>query len=168
MGPVLLSTTDRSTSGAGPALSVEVTGYQFPDLTPSGRRDWDANWLVVHGEVRLADGRAWTFDQPSLTTWEAVRLADWFDPPTGSRAAPSLASPSLARAATLTFTEPDLVLRQDLTGPAAVVLEVELSHGAVPAARRPAGCVLRWLLAPTDLRVAAAAWRKGLARFPER
>lgn len=177
MEPVLLLTTDQSTPGPDVTLDVEVTGYQFPQLTPSGRRDWDANWLVVRGRVRLADGRSWTFDQPSLTTWEAVELADWLDP-AGSRTAssnaapslptPALTAPSLTAEATLTFTEPDLVLRRHSTGPEAIVLEVELSHGALPAAQRSAGCVLRWVLTPTDVRVAAAVWREGLARFPER
>lgn len=51
--------------------------YQYPGTTGLGQHDWDANWLMVAGDVRLPDGRGWSFSDPCLTTWEAASLGRW-------------------------------------------------------------------------------------------
>lgn len=58
--------------------SIELwpLGYQFPDHTPWDDRDWDANWLVMRGRIKDPD-RAWTFDDPCMTTWEVEKLCGW-------------------------------------------------------------------------------------------
>lgn len=56
-------------------VELSPVAYQFG---PSGTfRDWDANWLIIEGSVVLADGTAWSFKDPWLTTWEAKQLAGW-------------------------------------------------------------------------------------------
>jgi hypothetical protein len=65
------------TSFDGASVDLRITDYQFPERDAPGRRDWDANWLNICGFVTQADGRSWTFVDPSLTTWEARALAEW-------------------------------------------------------------------------------------------
>ncbi|WP_156400382.1 hypothetical protein [Caulobacter sp. Root655] len=52
-----------------------IVDYQFPKIIDD---EWDSNWLIVDGAVRLA-GREWRFRDPCLTAFEARRLADWLD-----------------------------------------------------------------------------------------
>jgi hypothetical protein len=59
------------------SVELSIAGYQFPDLQGRGDRDWDANWLQICGAVVLADGKTWSFEDPSLTTWEAAELGQW-------------------------------------------------------------------------------------------
>ena len=47
----------------------------------AGPHDWDANWLVIRGDVHLPDERHWHFLDPCLTTWEAAELAGQQPPP---------------------------------------------------------------------------------------
>lgn len=59
------------------SVEIEVLGYQFPRVRPTASEfDWDANWLVVQGNVKLG-ARAWSFSDPCLTTVEAVELGEW-------------------------------------------------------------------------------------------
>ena len=64
-------------SADGASVDLRVRRYQFPGIADAAPRDWDANWLVVAGDVRLADGRGWSFSDPCLTTWEARSLGAW-------------------------------------------------------------------------------------------
>src|SRR6185369_1127417 len=50
-------------------------GYQFPDYRWA--HDEDANWLQVCGDITLADGKTWAFEDPCLTTWDARELGSW-------------------------------------------------------------------------------------------
>jgi len=59
-------------SADGTRVRLRPVGYQFPDAVGD-----DANWLIIAGDVRLADGRAWTFTDPALLTWEARELGEW-------------------------------------------------------------------------------------------
>jgi len=70
-------------AGFGRALELRVVGYQFPvpQLSEEQRRldtrAWDANWLVISGEVRADQNLSWSFQDSCLTTWEAGELVDW-------------------------------------------------------------------------------------------
>src|SRR5262249_60717551 len=65
----------RLGSSDGARVELRLLRYQFPDRAAAGPgRDWDANWLVVRGDIRCADGREWSFEDPCLTTWEARLL----------------------------------------------------------------------------------------------
>ncbi len=66
----------RLESYDGSSVHFSPQRYQFgPSSKP---RDWDANWLVITGDVDMSDGRSWSFTDPCLTTWEARELASWF------------------------------------------------------------------------------------------
>jgi hypothetical protein len=65
------------TSIDGASVELRISGHQFPGYEGTTRRDWDANWLKVCGNVAQADGKTWSFEDPSLTTWEAQALGTW-------------------------------------------------------------------------------------------
>ena len=56
-------------------LRMSIVRYQFPQTEND---EWDSNWLIIEGHVSLG-GRIWEFGDPCLTTFEAIRLADWMD-----------------------------------------------------------------------------------------
>ena len=78
------------TSIDGASVDLRISGYQFPGHEGTARRDWDANWLNVRGDVAQADGKTWSFGDPSLTTWEAQALGTWLH---GAAAGTVAASP---------------------------------------------------------------------------
>lgn len=67
----------RLTSTDGAEIELRPLGYQYPSIGGSGPGDWDANWLYILGDVRLADGKRWHFQAACRTTWEAAELAGW-------------------------------------------------------------------------------------------
>ncbi len=68
----------RLVSDGGASITLHPAAYQFEVTPASGsERDWDANWLMIQGDVRTGDGRQWAFLDPCLTTWEARRLSAW-------------------------------------------------------------------------------------------
>ena len=67
----------RLTADNGNSIEIRVEGYEFPDVTPQGADDYDANWLRIHGRV-VNGSDAWEFRDPCLTTWEAHALISWF------------------------------------------------------------------------------------------
>jgi hypothetical protein len=67
----------RLASIDGSFLDLRIVGYQFPGTVGDGSgRGWDANWLVIRGEVNDG-GRISAFQDPCLTTWEARQVAEW-------------------------------------------------------------------------------------------
>nr|WP_246315106.1 hypothetical protein [Kineococcus aurantiacus] len=138
-------------------------GYQYPDLDAPG--DWDANWLVVRGEVRTAGGESWTFDDPSLTTWEAGELGEWLRAVAAGRVEPAEDPGDEDLPA---FTEPNLAFSVAAVAGERTVLRVHLSAEAV--ARRPGGrgCGVPLSLGWADLLAAAEQWGRDLAPFPAR
>jgi hypothetical protein len=67
----------RLASVDGALVDLRISGYQFPQHAAARKRDWDANWLNIQGDVTQADGKSWTFRDPCLTTWEARALGKW-------------------------------------------------------------------------------------------
>ena len=65
----------RLRSSDGTQVALRPVRYQFPRVRGSrSGRDWDANWLVIHGDVH---GRTWSFKDSCLTTWDARELGAW-------------------------------------------------------------------------------------------
>lgn len=64
--------------GEDRSIELRLVSYQYPDCVPSGSRDWDANWLMVHGVVQDRD-QSWEFRDPCMTTWEVEELIRWLD-----------------------------------------------------------------------------------------
>jgi len=54
------------------SIALEILGYQFPDRTPSEPGfDWDANWLMIRGNIKVAD-RSWSFSDPCASWVKTV------------------------------------------------------------------------------------------------
>src|ERR1700722_4118303 len=53
----------------GNSVSLEPTGYEFPNVSPD-RRDLDSDWLMIRGTVQKGN-RHWSFHEPSLLVDEA-------------------------------------------------------------------------------------------------
>jgi len=81
-------------SADGASVNLRIAGYEYnphcqaPTLEavqrltggadiPVMASDWDVNWLRVRGNITPAEGAAWAFEDPCLTTWEARELGDW-------------------------------------------------------------------------------------------
>jgi hypothetical protein len=169
----------------GASLVLVPLRYEFPDSDPEDGEPedeepadgepagWDANWLVVRGDVRTSGGRSWTFTHPCLTTWEARTLGGWLrDVAVG--AVDPVPSADASEDRLLTFTEPLLGLSlagREATG---ATVRVHLSHEALPpgAAGQGAGPtpvhVLEVHASVRDLSAAADEWERELAPFPVR
>jgi hypothetical protein len=68
----------KLTSRDGTSVELRPIDYENeanPRAEPG--TDWDANWVLVRGNVAVADGAQWTFLDPCLTTWEAPRVSRW-------------------------------------------------------------------------------------------
>ncbi len=158
----------RLVSGDGASITLHPAAYQF-EVTPAtaDEQDWDANWLMIHGDVRTAGGRQWAFLDPCLTTWEARRLSAWLrDVAVGDAA---------ARRRHIAFTEPDLAFSLKHRRAGRVRLQVCFSHEALPpwAPRDHDGWqageyVLILDIGREDLAHAAKAWDLEHEQFPER
>lgn len=160
----------RFESRDGADLQLSVVRYQFPSIRPQAD-DWDANWLVVHGAITLSDGRRWRFDDPCLTTREALNLEAWL------RAAAVGESPTTSEQADepqLTFVEPnlafDLQSRKDDRTAVSVYFSLESAPPWLDSGER---LDLYSFKVPFDLdqhQLSAAAddWASDVARFPRR
>jgi hypothetical protein len=148
-------------------------GYQFPRrLAPpveeAGEQDdWDANWLMISGSIRTADGREWAFIDPCLTTWEAARLSRWL--------AASAAQDSTEAGKLVSFTEPNISFTIDSYDSDRVLIRVRFSHESLPSwvPREPRGWQSAEYFLPLDvtcdqLAQAAQVWDLERAQFPAR
>jgi hypothetical protein len=69
----------RLLSDDGTTASLQPAGYQFdrPDGAAGIGTQCDDEWLMIRGDMRTADGRAWMFTDPCLTPREVAALAGW-------------------------------------------------------------------------------------------
>src|SRR6266566_5154102 len=121
----------RLVSDDGASITLHPAAYQFEVTPASGsERDWDANWLMIQGDVRTGDGRQWASLDPCLTTWEARRLSAWLH---------GAARDGTAGRRDIAFSEPSLSF--SLVGRRAgrIRLRVRFSQDGRPAAACPPG-----------------------------
>ncbi len=164
----------RLGSVGGPFIELRPVRYQFPGNAGDGRgRDWDANWLVVRGDIRTADGRSWTFEDPWLTTWEARALGLWLRGVVSGETLPTPFDGSKDERL-LVFTEPNVALSLEERTDNSALIRVHLSLEAGPPwLRGKAGPdIFEYFVVigvPLN-RVTAAVddWDQELASFPER
>src|ERR1700712_465386 len=127
----------------GASVKLTIDGYQFPSATPVDTRDWDANWLIVAGEVSTVHGDAWNFRSSSLATWEVHGLAAWLLNVSRCAVPAADETPSpedvagdwlgrLADAGWLTFTEPNLSFAVGRYSDQQVHLLVGLGYESAP------------------------------------
>jgi hypothetical protein len=152
------------------SVELRISGYQFPDRQAWGERDWDANWLQVRGNVTEADGKAWSFDDPSLTTWEAQELGTWLHDVAAGTVQPSPFGTDEPERL-LVFTEPNLAFSLESRIADRVWVRVRFGLEALPpwlqGAQQPDYSVLLDLSA-VELAGAASTWAVELADYPER
>lgn len=163
------------TSFDGPVVNLCISGYQFPQRVATSGRDWDANWLNVHGEVTQADGKSWVFEDPCLTTREAQALGSWLR---GAAAGTVPVSPfgtgEVAEERLLFFTEPNLAFSVESRMSDRVGVRVHFSLEALPpwlhGAQQPDmfDCVVLIRLSAAELADAADSWARDLTQYPER
>jgi hypothetical protein len=168
-GSVRLVSNDRA------LVELRPTGYQFSraggtetesaDCTAESYADWDANWLVIRGDVTAADGRSWSFTDPCLTTWEAERLSMWLDAVSRDAADRDVA----------VFTEPNVSFFVDGRDGDWVRMRVRFLHESLPG-WLPRG-VAGWQadeyfvaleVSTADLAGVARAWDRERRAFPAR
>lgn len=135
----------------GSCVRLRLLGRQFPRVT-SGP---DAGWLLVHGQVEMAD-ETWEFVEPSLEITDVHWIVRWLD---------QLARGD-AKEERLEFNEPELALhsRADL-GPTGFALQ--LDRHAKPPSRKPGlvgddPLVLEFAPSSASLRAAATRLRRRL------
>ena len=161
----------RLASDDGVVVELRPLRYQFgPSPEP---RDWDANWLVVTGQVERPDGRSWSFTEPCLTTWEARTLGSWIRAVRNGDVAPTVFI-GKEDDVSLVFTEPDLALSLASRSAAVAVVRVHLSLAVRPlwlsGADGPGlfSSFVELRLTPDALAGAVTSWEQELAAYPVR
>jgi len=163
----------RLISSDGASVRLEISAYEFPERQADGPRDWDANWLIVHGEVVLADGASWSFQEPCLTTWDAEELGSWLRKAAAAEIRPPQDDDD--NGPMLVFLEPNLGFSLESRTAGQVRVRVHLSLESLPpwlqnAQDRPelhAYYVALDVLA-ANLANAADGWLKDAHRYPAR
>lgn len=172
----------------GARVELRVVGYEIPEADPA-EDEWDANWLLVSGSVRLVAGAGWSFCEPALTTWEAADLVSWMrraaqgEVPVATGIEVTTAAPPaedadqpywwdrLQDAGWLTFTEPDLAFAVGgYDGPRVVLLVGFGAESAPPpfGAEEEDWCSIPLPMAASQLEQAAAALEGELDPHPAR
>lgn len=142
-----------SLEGEDAWLRISIVRYQFPQTEND---EWDSNWLIIEGHVSLG-GRIWKFSDPCLTTFEAIRLADWMDAQANGTSEQALCA----------FTEPNLEFARRSDS----AIRVRFSHESAPPWAKPHyGEIEYGMNIPVGpkLSMAAEQLRGQLARFPVR
>jgi hypothetical protein len=135
-------------------FTIDFVGYQFPEETGY----WDGNWLTVRVSVKHSGG-AWQATDPSLLTFEAIKLATWLE---------TLADTGTA--SRLAFLEPNLSFESvSLSGGTGIRIYFELESRPAWAQSVPWGEFwLDFACSEQDLRDAVSALRGQLRPFPVR
>ncbi|MDN5743075.1 MAG: hypothetical protein L0H02_06360 [Yaniella sp.] len=166
-------------------VELRIAGYQWSNQEtedqPADAASWDSNWLVVEGAVRAGDGTRWSFQDPSLTTWEVSRLSDWLQQ-IAEVATTATAPVEEASAAErpdvdehvpkwLTFTEPNLSFAAGKQSESQVELLIGLSHeAAAPPVdpESPKRTQVAIVTSRQQIQDAAVALRNQLTAYPAR
>ena len=132
----------------------------------------DLSWLQVCGNITPADGTAWAFEDPCLTTWEARELGDRLrevaagtEPPFRGYREPQ---------GWLIFTEPNLgfTLADRTAGRVRITVAFTLEVappwflGGQPHA--PSSGLVHLDVSAEEVAQAAESWMRDLAELPER
>jgi hypothetical protein len=158
-------------SAEGKSIKLTIGNYQYPSMSGSGDNDWDANWLVIHGEAHDGE-RGWRFSDPSLTTWEAQEIASWLRGVARGDIAPQPLDDEGGGG--LTFTEPNLGLSLHRREPDAVTIRFHFSLESAPPwindgpANEFYEFFIQLTISPSEVEAAGREWETELATFPVR
>lgn len=150
-------------AGSADALTLRITGYQFPDAEDPQKR---YSWRMIEGEAACPRG-SWRFRFPALTCDESSRISAWLREAAGyaGRSAVS-GQPGI-----LEFTEPDLRFSVARRRPGDAVLQIALDLEFQPPWHRQPEAgnpfCLGMRLTAEQLRAAAAEWDEEVARYPD-
>ncbi len=162
--------------GSRAYVDLRILDYQFPDECGRGLGedgDWDANWLIVAGDVVTEAGNAWSFREPCLTTWEAQRLGAWLSG-VAHGSVPCSHTEGLDAEDTLDFIEPNLAFSLIERSSRGVAIGVRLSEECVPlwlaehAAPGGLDYVLVTRTSMAQLKRAVADWEHSTREHPAR
>ncbi|WP_017934281.1 WapI family immunity protein [Nocardioides sp. Iso805N] len=155
----------------GAFVDLTVIGYQFASgVSTSSGPDWDANWLMVHGEAW--DGvQSWAFDDPCLTTWEAKELASWLRG-LGS-GGPTVAAGGGPGHGRFLLTEPNLMFALIEAAQGITTMDIYFEAESRPPMAscddgEGAGHKVRLTIPQSDLARAGEGWEHDLEEFPPR
>ncbi|HEY8719722.1 WapI family immunity protein [Pengzhenrongella sp.] len=183
-------------SSDGAIVELSVVGYEFPVASDREAQDeYDANWLVIDGSVRTAEGRAWSWTEPSLLTsearelttwlrsaattdgavpiWDDARLTSWLADVESDTVEPWSSDGADESDGLLLFLEPNLGFSVAARAEAMVHLRVHFSLEALP--EPPIGAAggfplysffVTLTLDPADLMAAVEQWERDLAPYP--
>lgn len=163
----------RLQSRDGASVELRPIRYRYganPRATPG--TDWDANWLIIQGEVHTADGAGWSFIDPCLTTWEARTLGTWLHEAADGSVAP--VPDWTSGDGLLAFTEPNLALSLEQRAGGRLRIRVHFSLEALPPWLKGANRLdlyeqfLVLDVSSEELETAAAQWDNEHASFPIR
>jgi hypothetical protein len=160
----VLTATLRSVlldDAAGPnRLTIQVTGYQFPDAPDLVKR---FSWHMVGGQAQCQEG-SWRFHWQALTCGESPQVSTWL---TG--VADAVTRPRLLPGP-LRFLEPNLQFRACAAGDSRVEILVGFDLEFQPPwhERHEAGkpFTLPFTMREADLRQASRQWNAERAPFP--
>lgn len=144
-------------------LTLQVTGYQFPDAEDLRQR---YSWHMIEGEATCARG-TWRFRYPALTCDESPRIPAWLD----DVAACAELYPQGRQPGALKFTEPNLgfSVAGCQLGEAVLKIALDLEFQPPWHRRKEAGDPFCLMLRMTagQLRSAAREWDDEIARYPD-
>jgi hypothetical protein len=155
----------------GHFVEVTVTGYQFATgRSTSNEADWDANWLMIRGNIW--DGtESWVFHDPCMTTWEARELATWLRGLGGT--SPATDAATEVDELRLWFTEPNLMFTLNRTSQGITTLDVYFNAESRPPTgsnddAQGLGHRVRLTIPQADIAAAVSGWEEDLTQFPIR
>ena len=160
----------------GTRVLLRVAGYEFPHhkgrSTPA-EVDFDANWLLVQGEIQTPDDEGWQFCDPCMLTWEAKGFGLWLAQAAGVAPPEVLvgdAEPVLSwEPNQIGFLEPNLEWSLRERDDVLVTVDLVLSLEALPPwvdGRGPFTIPLT--LHRDDLAEAAVRWLEEVSHYPYR
>jgi hypothetical protein len=152
---------------AGCAITLRVTGYQFPHAEDRRQR---CSWHVVAGEASCPNG-AWEFTYPALTCSESPRVARWLRDVARWHEDTRAERGAGPEPAPLRFTEPNLSFTVRTDGAADIDLQIAFALEFRPPWDTSSGVSAPFVVgirATVDqLRQAAADWDAEIAPYPD-
>jgi hypothetical protein len=144
----------------GPRFELTILGYQFPAIVND---EWDSNWLTIRIHAQTDRG-GWSATDPSLTTADVARLADWLE---------GVAERRVQESDEVDFIEPNLSFGLHAEAADTVTLRIWFDLESRPpwAPSDAAGERDVWIdldARRDDARRAAAELRTQLQQFPPR
>jgi hypothetical protein len=156
----------RLTGREGNAITLAVTGYQFPDAPDPARR---FSWHVVAGQATRAN-ETWGLRYSALTCDESPHVSRWLAAVAEWVEGVDDDAPADAAPAPLTLTEPNLTLRASAVperGWVTLMVDLQQEFQAPSERRRGGTSTLTLAITPAELLRAVREWDHEIAPYPD-